>query len=182
MAITDEIPKSRVTLTYRTKVQGTPEEVVLPFRMLIMGDLSGGTSKDRALELDKRQFRRLDGKNLDEVIKDMNISLSLTVANRVDPSKAEEMGVTLPITAIKSFSPAEIAKHVPKIRSLLLLKKLLLEVQSNIDNRKDFRKLLRQLAADKTAVEGMLKELEGYEDFKLPALPKSGEAGDKSES
>ena len=37
---------------------------------------------------------------------------------------------------------------VPKIKSLLLLRKLLLEVQGNLDNRKEFRKLMRALAQD----------------------------------
>ena len=39
MAITDEIPKSRLTLTYRTTVSGEPEDVALPFRLLIMGEI-----------------------------------------------------------------------------------------------------------------------------------------------
>ena len=70
MAITDEIPKSRLTLTYRTTVRGQSEEVQLPFRLVVMGDLSGGSSRDRQVDLDRRTFRRLDGKNLtDERIK-----------------------------------------------------------------------------------------------------------------
>lgn len=175
MAITDEIPKSRLTLTYRTTVRGEPEEVALPFRLLVLGDLSGGTSKDRASELDRRQIRRLDGKNLNQSMADMNMSVRLTVPNRIDPQKSEELAVELPIRSMASFTPAEVAKNVPKVRALLLLKKLLLEVQANIDNRKEFRKLLRLLAQDKGAVEALLKELEGFEDFKLPAGDKGGE-------
>ena len=55
MAITDEIPKSRLTLTYRTTVEGEAEEVQLPFRVVVLGDLSGGSSRDRQVDLD-RQF------------------------------------------------------------------------------------------------------------------------------
>src|SRR4051812_38880947 len=129
MAITDEIPKSRLTLTYRTNVSGEPEDVTLPFRLLIMGDLSNGTSKDRTVDLDQRQIRQLDGKNLDQAMTDMNMSLSFSVPNRIDPSKSEALSVTLPVTGMKSFTPATVAQHVPKVRSLLLLRKLLLEVQ-----------------------------------------------------
>ena len=68
----------------------------------------------------------------------------------------------------KSFTPAEVAKNVPKIRALLLMKRLLLEVQANLDNRKEFRKLLRQLAQDKGSVTQLLGELKGFEDFKVP--------------
>lgn len=169
MAITDEIPKSRITLTYRTEVQGEREDVTLPFRVLVMGDLSNGSSKDRKLDLDQRQIRGLDGKNLDAVIKDMGMTVKLTVPNKVNPEEGgAEMEVELPITSLKSFSPAAVAQNVPKLKALLLLKKLLLEAQANLDNRKEFRKLMRELATQKEAIEALQGELQGYETFKLP--------------
>jgi len=175
MAITDEIPKSRLTLTYRTTVSGEPEDVALPFRLLIMGDLSGGTSKDRQVDLDQRQIRALDGKNLNQVMNDMNMSVRVSVPNRIDPERAEDLTVEVPIRSMKSFTPAEVANSVPKIKALLLLKKLLLEVQANLDNRKEFRKLLRALAQDRAAVEKLMSELQGFSDFKLPDGRKAGE-------
>jgi type VI secretion system protein ImpB len=178
MAITDEIPKSRITLTYRTEVRGEPEEVSLPFRVLVMGDLSGGTSRDRKVDLDQRQMRGLDGKNLDAVMADMNMVLRLTVPNKINPQAAgDDLKIELPVRGIKSLAPAEIAKNVPRIRALLLLKKLLLEAQANLDNRKDFRKLVRALATDKAAIGALLKQLEGYETFKLPAPTAAGGEG-----
>ncbi|MFO0660562.1 MAG: type VI secretion system contractile sheath small subunit [Polyangiaceae bacterium] len=181
MAITDEIPKSRITLTYRTEVRGEPEDVTLPFRVLILGDLSNGSSKDRKLDLDQRGIRNLDGKNLDSVIKDMGLSVQLTVRNRINPDAGgEEFTVDLPITSIKSFSPAEVAKNVPKIRALLLLKKLLLEAQANLDNRKEFRKLMRALATDKAAIEQLMHQLESFSTFKLPAAGSTASEGSGS--
>jgi type VI secretion system protein ImpB len=169
MAITDEIPKSRLTLTYRTNVNGQLEDKQLPFRLLIMGDLSNGTSKDRALELDQRNFRHLDGRNLNSVMADMKMSMQFSVDNRVDPDRGDIIDVTLPIHGMKSFSPAQIAEQVPKLKALLLLKKLLLEVQNNIDNRKEFRNLLRQIAESPDLAAALRQELAGYDDFKLPA-------------
>ena len=174
MAITDEIPKSRLTLTYRTTVTGAAQEVSLPFRVVVMGDLSCGSSRDRKVDIDKRLLRRLDGKNLDDVMADMQMSVELSVPNRIDPDKGEDMPVKLPVTSMRSLSPAEVAKNVPKIKSLLLLKKLLLEVQANIDNRKEFRRLLRQLAQDKSAIQTLQKELPGFECFKVPPASKGG--------
>jgi type VI secretion system protein ImpB len=176
MAITDEIPKSRLTLTYRTNVNGEPEEVQLPLRLLIMGDLSKGTSKDvrdakgERIDLDKRALRQLDGKNLDKIMADMNMSIKVTVPNKIDPDHADEIEATLPIKSMKSFQPAEVAKHVPKIRALLLLRKLLLEVQANIDNRKEFRLLLREMAQHPEKATALLQELPGFEDFKVPSV------------
>lgn len=168
MAITDEIPKSRLTLTYRTNVNGTPEDMTLPFRLLMMGDMSNGTSTDRAVDLDQRRIRQLDGKNLNHVMADMKMSLKLSVPNRIDPERSKSLDVSIPIEGMKSFTPAEIAEHVPKVKALLLLRKLLLEVQSNLDNRKEFRTLLRQLAQSPEAVTALREELAGFDDFKVP--------------
>lgn len=168
MAINDEIPKSRITLTYRTAVNGEPEDVQLPLRLLMMGDFSNGTSKDRQLDLDRRELRNLDGTNLDAVMGDMNMSIRLDVANRINPAASEEIPVELPITSMRSFEPAEVAKHIPKVKALLLLRKLLLEVQGNLDNRKEFRKMLRALAQDEQAVAKLMEELPGFDDFRVP--------------
>jgi type VI secretion system protein ImpB len=64
---------------------------------------------------------------------------------------------------------------VPKLKSLLLLRKLLLEVQNNIDNRKEFRLMLRQLAEDPDAAAALRQELAGFEDFKVPTGKANGE-------
>lgn len=169
MAITDEIPKSRITLTYRTNVSGEAEEVTLPLRVLIMGDLSKGTSKDKTVGLDKRQIRRLDGKNLPQVMSDMDMSLKFAVKNRINPAQGgEEFEVKLPIKSTKSFLPVEVAKEVPRIQALLLLKKLLLEAQANFDNRKDFRNLLRELAQSEDAIKAIRTELPLFGEYKLP--------------
>lgn len=173
MAVSDEIPKSRITLTYRTTVHGEPEDVTLPFRLLLMGDFSGGTSKDRKVDLDQRTIRNLDGTNLNDVMKDMGMSIQFKVPNKIDPDHAQEIDVTLPIESLKSFTPAEVAKQVPKIKALLVLRKLLLEVQGNLDNRKDFRKLLRALSQNEGAVFALLQQLKGFESFKVPAADKT---------
>ncbi len=175
MAINDEIPKSRITLTYRTEVNGEPADTVLPFRMLLMGNFSNGTSVDRKQDLDQRQIRNLDGKNLDTVMKDMGMTLKLKVPNQIDPDNAAEMDVDLKIDSMKSFTPAQIAQQIPKVRALLLLRKLLLEVQGNLDNSKEFRRMVRELAKDKDAVKSLQAGLPGFEGFKIPKQLKAGE-------
>jgi type VI secretion system protein ImpB len=102
-------------------------------------------------------------------MEDMDISMSFTVTNKIDPDKAAEINVELPVRSMKSFLPAQVAQNIPKVRALLLLKKLLLEVQGNLDNRKEFRKLLRTMANDRTAVKALVNELSGFENFKVPS-------------
>jgi type VI secretion system protein ImpB len=167
MAIQDEIPKSRITLRYKTEVQGKPEDITLPLRLMVTGDLSQGSSTDRKLDLDERRLRTLDGTNLDAVMKDMGMSLKFAVSNKIDPENAEDMDVTIPVTGMKSFSPDQVAKFVPKLKGILQVKKLLEEVVSNVDNRKEFRKLLNELMSNEEALGKMAEQLKGYESLKL---------------
>jgi type VI secretion system protein ImpB len=171
MAIQDEIPRSRITLTYRTTINGEPETVSLPLRLLLLGDFSQGTSKDQKLDLDDRDLRNLNGANLDAVIADMGITSKFTVANKISPADTDTLDITLPITGLKSFTPDQIAQQVPQVRALLLLKTLLLEIQANIDNRKDLRKKVAELFSKPDAVAATLADLKGYESFVVPAAP-----------
>ncbi|MEE2789293.1 MAG: type VI secretion system contractile sheath small subunit [Myxococcota bacterium] len=168
MSIQDEIPKSRLTLKYKTEVDGQPEDVSLPLRMMIVGDFSGGTSNDRNIDLDERRIRNFDGRNTDAVMKDMGMSLNFTVDNKVDPEQAEEMDVSLKVDSMKSFNPESVAEQIPKLKGLLMLKELLEEMTSNVDNRKEFRKLLNELLQDQDALANLKDELKGFDSFVLP--------------
>lgn len=174
MAIQDEIPKSRLTMRYKTEVEGEPENITLPLRLAVTGDFSNGTSKDRKLDLEERRIRNLDGTNTDAVMKDMGIKLNFAVENKVDPG-GDEMQVDIPFESMKSFSPDQVAKHVPKLKGLLMMKKLIEEAISNVDNRKEFRKLLSELMSNQEALEKLVGELKGFESFKLPSKSEGGE-------
>lgn len=168
MSIQDEIPKSRLTLRYRTTISGAMEEVTLPFRMLVLADFSLGSSVDRRLDLADRRLRPLSGRNLDPIMKDMKVSLRCAVKNTIDPENEEAFEVNLPITKMASFAPDEIAQHVPKIRALVLLKQLLLEMQAAADNRKDVRKLLQEIYSRPELLSGLLDKLDEFRGLKLP--------------
>ena len=173
MAIQDEIPKSRLTLRYKTEVSGQPEDLTLPMRLMVAGDFSLGTSKDRKVDLEERRARNMDGKNTDAVMKDMGMSLKMAVPNKVDPDNEEDMNVEIPLDSMKAFLPDHIAENVPKLKGILMLKQLLEEVLSNVDNRKEFRNLLGQLMSDQEALGKMMEELKEFESLKLPSATQS---------
>jgi type VI secretion system protein ImpB len=168
MAIQDEIPKSRLTLKYKTEISGQPEDLTLPMRLLVTGDFSLGTSKDRKVDLEERRIRNMDGKNTNAAMKDMGMSLKFAVPNKIDPENEEDMNVESPIDSMHAFLPDHIAENVPKLKGILMLKQLLEEVMSNVDNRKEFRNLLGKLMSDQEALGKMVEELKGFESFKLP--------------
>ncbi|WP_338867170.1 type VI secretion system contractile sheath small subunit [Myxococcus stipitatus] len=171
MSIQEQLPKSRITLTYRTTINGEQETVNLPLRLLMLGDFSLGSSEDRKLDLDARKLRSVNGKNLDELMRDMKMSLRFQVPNRINPDVEADLDVELPVDRMKSFHPDEIVNHVPKLKALRLLKKLLMEMQSSIDNQKALRNLVYELFSNKDALKAVLAELKEYESLRLPAKP-----------
>jgi type VI secretion system protein ImpB len=175
MAVQDEVPKSRLTLRYKTEVNGTPADITLPLRLMVTGDFSGGTSKDAKLDLEERSLRNLDGTNTNDVMKDMGISLDFVVDNKVDPANSEEMNVHLDIDSMKAFEPDQIAKQIPKLEAIVTLKKVLEETLANVDNRKEFRKLLDDLMSRPDELESILAELKDFEGLRLPSQEKPTE-------
>lgn len=167
MAVQDEVPKSRITLTYKTEVDGEPAVVDLPFRLMVLGDFSNGSSKDRAVDLEERGLRKLDGRNTNDIMKDMGISLDMVVANKVNPNE-EGMRVKLSLNSLNSFSPDEVAKQIPQVRSLMLLKKLLEEIQSNMANKKEFAQLLNKLASSQNLVADLREKLKAFSIYQIP--------------
>lgn len=175
MPVQDEVPKSRITLTYKTEVEGEPAVVNLPLRLMVLGDFSAGTSKDRKLDLDQRGLRALSGSNIGEIMQDMDINLDMVVADKINP-EGQDLRVQLKIDSLKSFTPEEVAKQVPQIRSLLLLKKLLEEVQSNVANKKEFAQLLNKLYTNKGSLERMREKLKDYSMYRIPHKPSNASA------
>lgn len=169
MAIQDEIPQSRLTLRYKTEVNGQPADLTLPLRLMILGDFSLGSSNDRKLDLDERRVRNLDGTNTDATMKDMGMSLSFTVDNKIDPNHEPELEISLPIDSMKSFSPDQVAEHVPKLKGLLTLKQLVGEMLTNVNNRKELHKLLNEMMSNSENKDKILSDLKGFEGFKLPS-------------
>ena len=175
MAVQDEVPKSRLTLRYKTEVNGTPADVVLPLRQLITGDFSGGSSVDRKVDLEERQMHSMDGTNTDSVMREMGISVNMTVQNHVDPATGEDIDVSLKLDSMNAFKPDAIAHQIPKLEAMLMVKRLLEESISNVDNRKDFRKLLDELMSQPEALKKVLEDLKEFEGLKLPSSDKPAE-------
>lgn len=173
VSIQHEIPRSRLTLTYRTTINGEPETINLPFRLLVLGDFSSGKSKDCQKDLETRPLRAINGTNVNSVMREMGITLELEgVDNCIDEGNGK-LGVTLPLESMRSFSPDEIVKHVPKLKALLLIRRLIQELQGQIDNQSELRKAIQALFSDKKNLESLKQELRPFANLQLPARAKA---------
>ena len=166
MAVNDEIPKSRLMLRYKTEVDGELKDKELPFRLLVVGDLSQGLSKDRKEDFEERKVRHMDG-TIDSMMNDMGMELNISVPNRITPSKSPNLDVCLRIDSMKSFQPGVIAESVPQLRSLIKLREMVQEFESTVDNNKGFRNLVKDILRDEATLDKIKKELPALESFKM---------------
>jgi len=65
------VPRSRLNITYRTKIEGTPKKVKLPMRLLVLGDFTGASDET----LDERDVHSiLPGMELKSFMHELNVT------------------------------------------------------------------------------------------------------------
>ncbi|WP_444944028.1 type VI secretion system contractile sheath small subunit [Microbulbifer sp. ZKSA006] len=161
MAIQDTIPKSRMTLRYKTEINGQPEDLELPLRILIMGDFSGPNGSK--LPLADRKIISFKGNNINPVIDKMNVQVSVT--------DADERIHTIPIKDVDSFHPFNVCKNISSLNDMVRSKRALNTLLSSINNSAKFRDALKSLINNREAIDALKGALESSygEDSTLPA-------------
>ncbi len=149
-------PKERINIVYRPATGDVKEDVELPLKVLVMGDFTGRPD-DRPLE--KRDPINIDKDNFNEVLKAHNISLNLTVPNRLSGKPDEETTVKLEMKSIKDFDPESIVNQVPELKKLLELREAMRALRGPLANVPEFRKKVQELVKDETARKQLLKEM-----------------------
>jgi len=149
-------PKERVNIVYRPSLGDAKEEVELPLKMLVVGDFTGNPG-DRAVE--KREPVNIDKDNFNEVLKAQNISLNLSVPNRLAADMEAELNVSLRVESMKDLGPEAIAEQVPEMRRLLELRDALRALKGPLSNVPEFRRKIQELIKDDDARQRLLAEI-----------------------
>lgn len=166
MKVNQAIPKSRITITYDMEVEGVKKKKELPFRQLLIGDLSLGNSEERKQELSNRNVYELASPNLSEVMKSMGIKANISVPNHIKEG-AEDINVTLDVDSMKVFDPNTIAQQIPELASLLKAKELIQEFSSTMDNNRKLRNLLNNGVNSSQSIEKIQEELPLLESYQF---------------
>jgi type VI secretion system protein ImpB len=149
-------PKERVNIVYRPATGDAKEEVELPLKLLVVGDF---TSSPDGRMVEEREPINIDKDNFNEVLKAQNLSLDLTVPNKLSEDPDAELNVSVKFESIKDFEPEAIAKNTPELNKLLELREALNSLKGPMSNRPEFRKKIQELIKDEAAREQVLKEL-----------------------
>jgi len=129
--------ESRVNILISDRLRGGAQ-AELPFRLLVMGDY---TLKEDKSPIEKRDPLDINKTNFDAVMKGFNLSLDLTVPDRVGLGGGE-MPVNLKFATLKDFRPESIARQVPPVRNLLELRDAMKAIRPKMGDKAAQKKLL----------------------------------------
>lgn len=150
-------PKERINITFKPSVGGAQEEVELPLKLLVLGDF---TQREDLRKLEDRKPVGIDKNNLDEVLAKQDLSLALSVPNRLrDSAEPEELGVQVRIHSMKDFNPAHLIEQIPELKKLMDLRDALVALKGPLGNTPSFRKAIETALADDGSRSRVLAEL-----------------------
>lgn len=150
-------PKERVNITYKPATGDAHAEVELPLKLLILGDFTQ-RADDRSVE--ERAPINVDKDNYNDVLKAQNLSLDLSVPNRLEPDSDGNIPVNINFESLADFQPDNIVEKVPELRSIVQLRDALKALKGPLGNIPDFRKKLQELVQDEGARDRLLQELD----------------------
>ncbi|MCH9685825.1 MAG: type VI secretion system contractile sheath small subunit [Deltaproteobacteria bacterium] len=148
-------PKERINIVYRSKVDGR-EEVELPFKMLVMQDLTGKPKED---DIENREPVKIDRDTFNDVMSSLDLGLELKVKDQLSGEPDGDIPISLKLRTLKDFTPEGIAHQVPQLQKLLELRDALSSLKSPLGNKGNFRKRIQAILADEGARKRMLAEL-----------------------
>jgi type VI secretion system protein ImpB len=148
-------PKERVNIVYRPSQGDAQEEIELPLKMLVLGDFSGHPD-DRPIE--QREPVSVNKDNFDDILNAHQVTLNLSVTNRLSTAPGQDLQVQLRVASLKDFAPDAIAEQVPELKRLLELREALRALKGPLANVPEFRKKLQDLLQDDSTRQRLLAE------------------------
>jgi type VI secretion system protein ImpB len=149
-------PKERVNIVYKPATGDAQQEVELPLKLMMMGDY---TLRQEDTPLEDRKPINIDKDNFNEVMRNQNLHLTFSVANRLSGQDGDEMTVNLGFETLRDFDPENIVRKVPELNKLLELRQALSALKGPMGNVPAFRRRIQALLSDDAAREKLLKEL-----------------------
>lgn len=159
-------PQERINIKYKSEQGGLTESVELPFKSLVLGDF---TLQEDERTIEDRKPVSIDKDNFNDVLRNHDVKVEMTVPNHFSKDDTAEMNVSLNFETIKDFGPESVAKQVPELKGLLQLREALVALKGPLGNVPAFRKTIESILTDEDKKQQLLYEL-GISEFELDEL------------
>lgn len=147
----------RVNIRYSPATDGQEGQKEIPFRLLVMGDFTGG---ENPVRLRDRKALNINNHNFESRMEAQDLSLDLSVPNKL---KAEDPDARLPvhleIRGMRDFTPDRIVDQVEPLRQLRDLRVALEKLKQQYINEEDFQVTLRAIIKDPEKARQVLDQL-----------------------
>lgn len=172
----NEIPPSRVNIRYVKDIGGAQEKVELPLKLLLLGDY---TMRGDDTLLEERKRISVNKNNIDSVLEEQKISLSMLVPNRLSgEDDRDQLQVDLKIESFKDFHPDRLVEKIPELKDMIELRNLLTDLKARVITNRKFRQELDKFLASDKRDDARLAALREQLDqiAPLPDAVRSGES------
>ncbi len=149
-------PKERINISYKPAAGNAKERVELPFKLLVLGDFTQ-QSDERTVE--DRSLLNVNRHNFNEVMKDMDLTLNLSVANKLREGDDEQVSIELKIDSLDDFEPDNIISQVEELKQVMELREALKSLKGPLGNSPQMRKQIQALLTDSDARAALRKEI-----------------------
>jgi type VI secretion system protein ImpB len=149
-------PKERINISYRPAAGNAKERVELPFKLLVLGDF---TQKQDQSSIEDRKVVSVNKQNFNQVMKDMDLTLNLSVANKMADGEQNNVSISLDINSLDDFEPDNIIEQVNELKQVLELREALKSLKGPLGNSPQMRKQIQALLTDSDSREALRKEI-----------------------
>lgn len=149
-------PKERVNIKYRSAASGAGEDIELPLRILMLGDLTG-RADERPLE--EREPVSINKDNFADVMAAQGLRVEVTVPNHLGDDPDAALHAELRFASLADFRPEGIVAQVDELRRLKELRDALRYLKSSSANVPGFLRRVQELLKDPQQRRRLLSEL-----------------------
>jgi type VI secretion system protein ImpB len=148
-------PKERINISYRPAVGNAKEGVELPFKLLVLADLT--QSNDDSI-LEDRKLVNINKRNFNDVIKSLDLKAEFSVKNIISENGGN-IDIKLNINELADFEPDNIIGQVDELKKVLELRDALKSLKGPLGNSPQMRKEIQNLLSNESSRQALKSEI-----------------------
>lgn len=151
-----ESPKERINVTYKPAAGDQTEEIEIPFKLLVVGEFN---PDEEFSTVEDKKVVSVNKNNFHDVLQKQNITLEMSVDNKLSGDKDDTLNVELNFNHMRDFSPENIIEQVDELKKLQELRESLMSLKGPLGNIPAFRKAISDVIDNPDEAAKLLEEL-----------------------